>query len=361
MGRAKNESMTSPKKTRAEILAPDLDRVNERILPLRGELEGARMFITGGTGFIGCWLLESLAWANDKLGLGAEALVLTRNMEAFARKAPHLANRADIRFHAGDVRNFDFPAGKYSHVIHAATEASEKMNNEQPIVMLDTIVAGTRRALDFSVQCGAKQFLLTSTGAVSGPQPAALALMPENHLGGPDISNPKSATYEGKRLCELLCAIYARQHGLETKVARIYALVGPYLQLDLHYAMGNFIRDAMAGGPIKIKGDGTPYRSYLYAADLTVWLWTILVRGVSNRPYNVGSRNPLSILETAEAVRRALPGQVPIEIAQKPRPGQFAARYVPETMRAQQELGLREWTPLDEAIRRTANWCQAQK
>jgi dTDP-glucose 4,6-dehydratase len=155
-------------------------------------------------------------------------------------------------------------------------------------------------------------------------------------------------------MSECLCATYAQDHGLETKVTRIYALVGPYLPLDLHFAIGNFIRDAMAGKPIEIKGDGTPYRSYLYAADLTIWLWTILIRGASTRPYNVGSRLPLSIAETAQAVSRALPGHVPIEIAKKIVPGQLPSRYVPENLRAQEELGLREWTPLDEAIRRTA-------
>jgi len=353
--------MNPPEQTRAEILAADLDHVIEHIRPLRKELEGARIFITGGTGFIGCWLLESLAWANARLGLGAEALVLTRNVEAFARKAPHLVGRPDIRFQAGDVRDFAFPAGRFSHVIHAATEASEVLNNHHPEVMLDTIVTGTRRALDFSVQCGAKQFLLTSSGAVYGRQPATLTHMPEDYSGGPDVSDPQSAYHEGKRLSELLCAIYARQHGLEVKVTRIYALVGPYLQLDIHFAMGNFIRDALAGGPIKVNGDGTPYRSYLYAADLAIWLWTILIRGASNRPYNVGSRNPVSIAEVAEAVSRNVPGQAAIEIARKPVPGQLAARYVPETARAQQELGLREWVSLDEAIRRTAQWYQKTK
>jgi nucleoside-diphosphate-sugar epimerase len=353
--------MNSPDQTPAEIMAADLDHVIEHIRPLRKELEGARLFITGGTGFIGCWLLESLAWANEKLGLGAEALVLTRNVEAFAHKAPHLAGRPDIRFQVGDVRNFAFPAGQFSHVVHAATEASAKLNNEQPLLMLDTIVDGTRRALDFSVQCGAKQFLLTSSGAVYGRQPPALTHVPEDYTGGPDVSDPLSVTYEGKRLSELLCAIYASRHGIEAKVARIYALVGPHLQLNLHYAMGNFIRDALAGGPIKVKGDGTNYRSYLYAADLAIWLWTILIRGASNRPYNVGSTKPFTIREVAEAVSRNVPGQAAIEIAQKPVPGQAAARYVPETARAQKELGLREWIPLDEAIRRTANWSKGKK
>ena len=112
----------------------------------------------------------------------------------------------------------------------------------------------------------------------------------------------------------------------------------------------------MAGGSIKVNGDGTPYRSYLYAADLAIWLWTILVKGASNRPYNVGSRNALSIAEVAETVSRALPGQVPVEIARPAVPGQPAARYVPDTTRAESELGLRECVPLEEAIRRTAQW-----
>jgi dTDP-glucose 4,6-dehydratase len=343
-----------------QTLAADLDHVVGHMRPMRENLQGARLFITGGTGFIGCWLLESLAWANDRLGLGAEALVLTRNLEAFARKAPHLARRPEIRFQAGDVRDFAFPAGRFSHVIHAATEASARLNDEHPDVMLDTIVTGTRRALDFSVQCGAKQFLLTSSGAVYGRQPATIPHMAEDYTGGPDVSDPHSAYSEGKRMSELLCAIYARQHGFEAKVARIYALVGPYLPLDIHFAMGNFIRDALAGGPIKINGDGTPYRSYLYAADMVIWLWTILIRGAGNRPYNVGSRNALTIAQAAEAVSRALPGRVPVEIAQKPVPGRPAARLVPETARAQQELGLREWVPLDEGIRRTAQWRQNQ-
>jgi dTDP-glucose 4,6-dehydratase len=337
-------------------LAADLDHVIEHIKPLKKELEGARIFITGGTGFIGCWLLESLAWANDQMHLGAEALVLTRKPEAFARKAPHLVRRPDIRFLAGDVRDFAFPAGRFSHVIHGATDASDKLNSEHPEIMLETTIAGTRRALDFAVQSGAKRFLLTSSGAVYGRQPPTLPNMPEDYPGGPDISNPESAYHEGKRVSELLCAIYARQHDLEVKLTRIYALVGPYLQLDIHFAMGNFIRDALAGGPIKVNGDGTPYRSYLYAADLAIWLWTILVQGVSNRAYNVGSPRALSIAQVAEAVSRALPGNVPIVIAKKTVPGQPATRYVPDTARAERELGLSQWVSVEDGIRRTAQW-----
>jgi nucleoside-diphosphate-sugar epimerase len=338
-------------------LAADLEHVLSHTRDVWDELRGQRIFVTGATGFFGCWLLESFAWANDKLQLNAELVALTRNAEAFKAKAPHLCSRGDIQLHVGDVRDFKFPAGKFSHVIHAATEASAKLNAENPFLMFDTCVAGTRRALEFAQHCGAKKFLLTSSGAVYGPQP--MERVPEEYVGGPDTLNAGSAYAEGKRAAEQLCAIQAKATAaLEIKIARCFAFVGPYLPLDAHFAIGNFIRDAMRGGPIKIGGDGTPYRSYLYAADLVVWLWTILIRGATLRAYNVGSAQAVTIAETAETVRRVFEGKPKVEIAQKAVGGKPAQRYVPEVTRAEKELGLRERIGLEEAIRRTANWNQ---
>src|ERR1035441_1556098 len=95
-------------------LAADLDNVLSRTVGLWEELRGQRLFLTGGTGFFGCWLLESFAHPNDQLGLKARAIVLTRNPAAFAAKAPHLAKRPDLEFLTGDVRTFPFPEGSFS-------------------------------------------------------------------------------------------------------------------------------------------------------------------------------------------------------------------------------------------------------
>ena len=342
-------------------LAADLDHILAHTEGLWEELRGQRIFITGGTGFFGCWLLESFAWANAKFNLKACAVVLSRNPEFFSRKAPHLATDHAITFHTGDVRDFQFPPGSFSHVIHAATEASAKLNQENPRLMLDTIVKGTRHTLDFAVTCGAKKFLLTSSGAVYGKQPPAMTHIPEEYDGGPDPLNPASAYGEGKRMAELLCAICQKQYGLETKIARCFAIVGPYLPLDSHFAIGNFIRDALAGGPIQIQGDGTPYRSYLYASDLAVWLWTILFKGQPCRPYNVGSDKSLRIATLARMVSANLWQHPAVTIRQKAKSRRRSARYVPSIIQAKKDLRLRPIVSLENAIVKTLDWNSLEK
>ena len=330
-------------------LASDLDHILTHTPEVWPDLRGARIFFTGGTGFFGCWLLESFAWANDRLQLGAKAVVLTRDAAAFRQKAPHLAVHPAIQLHAGDVRTFDFLPGRFTHVIHAATESSTGLNEKDPLAMFDSIVAGTRHTLDFAVVTGARKFLLTSSGAVYGKQPPELTHVPETYMGGPDTMDPRSAYAEGKRAAELLCAIYHQRYGLSTRIARGFAFVGPYLPLDAHFAIGNFIRDAMEEKPIVVQGDGTPRRSYLYASDLAIWLWTILVRGESCRPYNVGSEQDLSIAELAAACA----GGGRVEVQGKAKPGQPRQSYVPATGRAREELGLRQSISLADSIRLT--------
>lgn len=337
-------------------LAADLDHVLANTSEIWKELDGARIFVTGGTGFFGCWLLESFAWACDRLRLNATMSVLTRSPEAFQKKAPHLASHRAIRLLRGEIRTFAFPEGAFSHLIHGATQSSASLNREQPLLMLDTIVDGTRRALDFAVRSGVKRFLLISSGAVYGPQPEAMTHLPESYTGAPDATDPRSAYGEGKRAAELLCAIYSRQYAIDCAIARPFAFTGPYLPLDVHFAIGNFINDGLQSRPIEIRGDGTPYRSYLYAADLAIWLWTILVRGRSCRPYNVGSEQAISIAGLASEVRQALGSHQPIHIAVRPRPGAALEQYVPDTARAREELGLLAQVSLKDAIARTAQW-----
>ena len=320
------------------------------------EAKGRTFFITGGTGFFGMWLLESFAYINYTLGLDMRATVLTRDPSAFALKAPHLTVRADLTFIRGDVRFFDFPSGKFDYVIHAATEASAKLNEADPQEMLDAIIGGTRRVLEFAAQAGVKKLLLTSSGAVYGKQPAEITHVSEDYLGAPDPLLPSSAYGEGKRVSEHMCVVHARQHGYEVKIARCFAFVGPHLPLDTHFAIGNFIRDAMRGGAINVAGDGTPMRSYLYASDLTVWLWTLLFKAPTERAYKVGSAAEISIQHLAEAVCVALGAKPTVSVQKQAYPDSPISRYVPSISKAVDGLGLQVSVSLVQGILKTAMW-----
>jgi len=335
----------------------DLEHILSNTRSLWHHLRGGRIFVTGATGFFGIWLLESFAFANKSLDLGAKLVGLSRDPSVFYAKVPHLAQESSIALYRGDVRDFDFPNGSFTHVIHAGTTPSAPV---LPSVMLDTIIRGTKRTLEFALAAGAKRFLFVSSGAVYGKQPSEMTHIPETYHGSPDPMDPNSAYGEGKRVGELLCATAHKEHGVETTVARCFAFVGPHLPLDAHFAIGNFIRDAIKGEPIKVK-DGTPYRSYLYAADLAIWLWTILFAGWSCHPYNVGSNQGLPISDLAKLVALQLQVFPRPDVVTFGESGDIAAspRYIPGITRAKEELGLAVEVSLDHAIQKTANWVKA--
>ena len=336
--------------------ARDIAHIFHHTAELWEEARGKRFFITGGTGFFGIWLLESFIFINDALSLGATATVLTRDPARFACKAPHLFSRKDLLYHQGDIRNFEHPQGSYDYLIHAATEASALLNREQPGEMLDSIVSEMRHIIDFAETTQVSKFLFTSSGAVYGKQPANMSHVSEDFFGAPDCLIPDSAYAEGKRIAELMAAIHSKKSYCETKIARCFAFVGPHLPLNSHFAIGNFIRDVFEGKSISINGDGTAYRSYLYAADLAVWLWTILFKGASLRPYNVGSKLGYSISDLAGIVTSSLNAKLSVRIAKSPVNGTVPSRYVPSVSCAESELGLSERISLPDALIRTLAW-----
>jgi dTDP-glucose 4,6-dehydratase len=284
------------------ISLPDADMVhvlaNVRVWE---KLRGRRVFLTGASGFVGTWLRQSFACANERLGLGGELVAVSRS---------------------------EFPPGDFDFGIHAA-----KADDFRSDVEL------TRRSLEFAVQRGVTRLLFTSSGAVYGSLP---------HEASEDVApSPETSYAKAKLAGELLCAEY----GFATILARLFTFLGPGLPLDSNFAVGNFLRDAVAGGPIVIKGDGKARRSYLYAADLAIWLWTLLLEGESATPYNVGSPDGVSIAELAqEVVTNACPdASIVIEGGEVPGAGSV---YVPSIDRARREFGLTPLIPLAEGIRR---------
>lgn len=336
------------------IPADDLLRCHEVLGPASWRaLAGQRVFITGGTGFVGKWLLATLLDADQAYGLGCRITVLSRDPEAFQRDWPALSGRLDwVR---GDVRALTADEGRFDVVVHAATDV---VANATPEAIFSTCLDGTRQVLRFASDTGAKRLLLVSSGAVYGPLPPGMTHVPETHPGGPDPLAAASAYGEGKRSAEWLAANAV--DGPAAHIARVFALVGPHLPLDKHFAIGNFLCAALADEEIVIQGDGTPHRSYLHAADMAAWLWAVLLRGKPGRAYNVGSDESLSIAELAHRICGVLGREPRLRVLQTAPPGAPVSHYVPDVSRARAELGLPPPLALDSAIARTACWHTAR-
>ncbi|MDR3638558.1 MAG: NAD-dependent epimerase/dehydratase family protein [Isosphaeraceae bacterium] len=316
-------------------------------------VRGERLFVTGGTGFFGGWMIETLLHVDARLRLGVQAHLLTRNAARYRATVPHVAGHPSITLSEGDVRDFTFPNADFSIVLHMATETEL---GGSAAASFTTAVAGTTRVLEFAARCAAQKLLLTSSGAVYGTQPPDIERIDEGYVGAPRPEDQAAGYGHGKRAAEFLCTAAAADTGLEVKIARCFAFVGPLLPLDANFAVGNFISDALKGSPIRVNGDGTPRRSYLYAADLAVWLWTILIRGASVRPYNVGSEADTSIRDLAALVAAVVRPNTEVLVAPASTGRGLPARYVPSTGRAASELGLQPIVGLADAVRRTAEW-----
>jgi len=335
------------------IPVEDLQRTHD-ILTLESwrSLAGQKILLTGGTGFFGKALLRH--HLSSERSAACEIAVLSRNPEQFLAANFELSRHPTITFLKGDIQqSHSLPWDHtFTHVLHAATETTMGPSLT-PLQRYDQIVDGTRNILDLAVATGARRFLLTSSGAIYGPQPADLAAIPEDWPGSPPLAEASTAYGQAKRAAEHLCALVGEQHGLETVVARCFAFVGPNMPLNVHFAIGNFIRDALTADAITVAGDGTPLRTYLDQTDLAHWLLTLLEHGRPGQAYNVGSDEVISIAALAHLVRGIMAPDKPVHILGQPNPGAARNRYVPDIRKAQQQLGLSVTVPLAEAIRRT--------
>ena len=297
-----------------------------------------KILFTGGTGFFGKSMLDYRLRHPEWGWSRVEWVLLSRAPEKFRANFPVLSNQPGVSFVAGDVRSFNFPSGGFDAIVHAATSAVNTLSDDE---MTSVSVDGTRHVIDFAKVIGCKELLFTSSGAVYGPRTSSAR--------EDDTCKPTTAYGRGKLVAEQMLV----DAGLDVKIARCFAFVGPYLNRRIHYAIGNFIQDCLDGNPIAINGDGTPLRSYLYADDLVEWLFAILEHGKSRRPYNMGSDSAISILNLAKTVCSALDRNCEIVVNGKAMPAPPSV-YVPDVTRAREELALEVKVCLEEAIVRTA-------
>lgn len=342
----------------ADPIPTDIDeataRVSERAV---AALRGARILVTGGTGFLGSWLVDVLLALNHRYRLDLVIYLLTRQEFAFKQKRPDLAVAPQIQLLSGDVRNFKCPDIRLTHVVHAAADTSATAA-AQPLALAETILDGSRHVFNIARRAGAQRFLFLSSGAVVGRVFDSAALITEDATTAPSVEDPASFYGNAKRFAEHLLLLAAAKTRVELVIARGFAFVGPRMPLTGHFAIGNFIHDAVLGYAPRVNSAGIALRSYLYAADAAVWLITLLALAQPRRIYNVGSDQALTIQALALQVAKTLQAPLPALPVFDNRNIDQQHNYVPNISRASTELALEPWTTLPTAISHTALWAR---
>lgn len=296
-------------------------------------LRNKKIFATGCTGFIGTWIMHSFTHINRKYNLGAELHCLTRNKNKIEKSFP------EIHFVEGDIQTFNFPEGNFDFVIHGATEVSAYQQGTNSSALIDVAYLGTKRLLQFSQKSSVKKILFLSSGAAYG--------VPALNLPFSEETYSQKATYgEAKRLSEMLLF----NNDIPATSARIFAICGPFLPMDSQYALSNFLESVILDKKITIKSNGKTTRSYLYAGDVTLWLWLLLLKGKDKEIYNVGSEEEISLLDLAKKVRSVLGKETEIEILGNET---GFSRYVPSNKKIRNEFNLDNLVPLDMGIKKT--------
>lgn len=327
------------------IILEDLYNIKSRLYDI-DKLKNSNIFITGGTGLFGKLFLDTFLFLNNKLDLNIQITVLTRNYHSFIKKYKRYIDK-NIDFINGDIRNFEIYNKNIDYCLHFAASVDPYLEKNNPNEMASIIVDGTKNLLKNLEKYNIKRLLFASSGSVYGKQPDNIKYIQENFE-----CNPNSIYGKSKLLAENILL----NNNINCVIARCYALVGPYLKLNIHYAIGNFILNCLQKKDIIIKGDGTPLRSYLYTSDLVLWLLTVLLSSDNKEVYNVGSMKEISMYQLAKIISEQFEYKSNINVLSEENIGIAPSMYLPDNRKIISKLRVKENYNIEDMIKRTIYW-----
>jgi len=319
-------------------------------------LSNKSLLITGGTGFFGKWFLELFFYTNKNYNTNILTTLITRDKKKFFLENPHQKNNKLLKIIEADILDVKNINHKFDFLLHmAATSATETFNGETDANKTSTLFNGAKNIMEIAIASNIPKILFTSSGVVYGS--SSKDMKDEDDVGHSLGLEKRNGLAKGKMLAEDIISNLSLENNINFKIARCFSFVGPYLPLNIHYAIGNFINDATFKDEILINGNGSPYRSYLYISDTLIWLIKLLV-GNEEGVFNVGSERRIKIVELANMVRVIVAPSKKVIIQEKEMyEGNFKRDvYLPNTAKIRESLGVKEWTSLEDAISKTAKF-----
>ena len=269
-------------------------------------LTGKRVLITGASGFLPAYLVETLLYLNSTRGLNIHITALVRNLENFERRfADHLDN-PHLTVLVQDVSQPIRLALPHHFIIHAASQASPKYYGIDPVGTLSANVLGTMQLLELARNHPIISFMYFSSGEVYGATQSTPTK--ESDYGYIDPTSVRSCYAESKRMGEQMCVSWHAQYQVPTKIVRPFHTYGPGMKLDDGRVYADFVRDVIENRPIIVRSAGTALRAFCYLADATAGFFTVLLKGENGVPYNVGnSHGEIQIMDLASLLVHIFP------------------------------------------------------
>lgn len=323
-------------------------------------LEGLRnqsILVTGGTGFMGKWLAETVVYLNTTHDYKIKLYLLARNTEAFRANVPHLAKHKFINLINHDVRTVNDLPADITYVVHAACSPDSREHASQPLKIIDTIIKGTTNVLEACWRLqDLRKFIYVSSNNVYGHVASSESGIAENEMGYLDCGSFSAVYAEAKRLGETVCTAFKNQQRLPIVIVRPFTFIGPFQSLEKPWAANNFIRDAILGGPIRILGNENTVRSYLYGSDMAMWLLKILEAGKVNATYNMGGSEAVSLKDLAKKIAGNFTKKIEVQVKSSKAFSNVPSISVPDLTNIRKDCGVNLQINLEEAIQKTISF-----
>jgi dTDP-glucose 4,6-dehydratase/UDP-glucuronate decarboxylase len=355
-----------------ELLQRDLDHIVDDLEDVFDEMAGTRLLITGGGGFLGYYLVQGVLHWNDR---GTERRRISLSVfDNYARGVPPwleaLAGREDLTLVRHDVRGpLPDAMPEFQYIVHAAGIASPTYYRAHPLETMDANIDGLRRLLEYARErversLDFRGFLFFSSSEIYGDPAPSHIPTPEDYRGNVSCTGPRACYDESKRYGETLCVVFANHYGVPVRMARPFNNYGPGLKISDRRVIPDFARDVMNDRDIVLLSDGTPTRTFCYAADAVAGYYRALVRGRDGEPYNIGIDRPeLSMAELAERLAetaRQLLGYTGSVVTGTSAESVYLVdnpgRRCPDLSKSKSELGFNPSILIDEGLRRAVTW-----
>lgn len=354
--------------TAAEVVTGDLNAICDALGSDLEKLNGARLLIVGGAGFLGHYLVQAAVTAGTRLTDGLQVTVFDNFIRGVPGWLSKCADAGHVTLTRHDITE-PLPAdiGQFDYVIHAASIASPIFYRKYPIETMDANVNGLRTLLDYATSpLGARLrgMLYFSTSEIYGDPDAASIPTPETYRGLVSSTGPRACYDESKRYGETLCTNFAKHRNVPVTMARPFNNYGPGLKLTDRRVIPDLITDVLAGCDLTLLSDGRPTRTFCYVADAVAGYFKIMLRGRPGEPYNIGMETPeISMRELAEGIASAaheiLGYDGKVVLAESDDADYLTDnpnRRCPDIAKARAELDFEPIVGLEEGLRRSLVW-----